>query len=265
MSESTPPFLLWTLAHSCPFRQIDGWDTPERTERHLRAAQVASDAILEGLVQDGIAIRGDQGFRIAETLALYGGQQLLQDTCGQCPANSLAGFAGCFGLVPLPETDSAATAMLQEQLEANLRTVPGKDPWLLLATPAKPRIHSVWLARRLPVEFCLPLAEALSKVASIFPQHDDAHPQALARFQHALKQASLDDLPIHLQFFPTGTRTQTHWNLPATCPSCLLPWQVKLPGTCPTCQFQGHPTPPQSRRARGTRPYFPLARLKRTS
>lgn len=275
--ESTPPFLLWTLAHPCPFRQIEQWESAERTERHLRAAQAASLALAEGRVHEGIAIRGEYGFRVEEALAFYGGPAALQATCCACPANANIAasaesapsppstFAGCFGMVPLPELASPCYQQLETEFLKALPKHGQPALWPNLLKATQPRPHGLWLAEVFPATLTSALAEALQHVAPQFPSHPDASPSAVYHLIDALHKAHQFRLPLHLNFFPSGTRTKTLWCIPATCPVCHVAWSATAPGICSVCHFEGHPFPFQQRRARGNRPYFPLTRLKRTS
>src|SRR5437868_3516487 len=98
----TPEFLVWAIEYTCPIRgQQDGRD-PERTERQLRAARAVSEARRDGRIFEGFCVDPPNGFRIADALGIYSGLDVVEQTCGSCPANGVkesAGLAGCFGLL----------------------------------------------------------------------------------------------------------------------------------------------------------------------
>src|SRR5262245_21282712 len=102
----TPEFLAWAIEYRCPFRgDLDGSD-PERVERQLRAARAVSEARREGRVLDGLCVQPPDGFAISDALEIYGGEQVVEQACGECPANAARmalgeEWAGCYGLFPL--------------------------------------------------------------------------------------------------------------------------------------------------------------------
>src|SRR6478752_1969051 len=100
---STPAFLLWAIEYSCPIRGFQDGTDPDHTERQLRAAIALNAARREGRVFEGYCVAEPLGFRIEEALAIYGGLEAVERTCGSCPANALArnwrrAVAGCVGM-----------------------------------------------------------------------------------------------------------------------------------------------------------------------
>jgi hypothetical protein len=239
----TPEFLVWSLEYRCPVRGLEDGCDPERAERHLRAARAASDALAEGRVGDGLALAPPLGFRLADALAIYGGEAALEHHCPRCPANAAGlpspAWAGCFGMTPLPPHDDALYR-------------------LLLSSP-------------LPREHAALLVELLSGLENSCP---------LAELRRALDAACEGRLPLHVRLFPRGRVEGTWWRLEPHCPRCKAAWPTSgarnategVPysarARCTVCEYIGHPAPDRKRRARGTRPYYPLERLtgeRRTS
>src|SRR6476659_5578703 len=104
----TPEFLLWAIGYRCPVRGFQDGSDPEKAERQLRAARAVSDARREGRIADGYCLDPPYGFRIEEALAVYGGLHVVEQCCGDCPANTnkaqdKLSLAGCYGLFPLAE------------------------------------------------------------------------------------------------------------------------------------------------------------------
>src|SRR3954467_439971 len=100
---TTPPFLAWALAQSCPLRNIERWAESERTERHLRAiveyAKGASDErVIDGVCLGPECLKTDTadhdctGFVVDEALAMFGGLTAVEECCAACPANVMQPF-----------------------------------------------------------------------------------------------------------------------------------------------------------------------------
>jgi hypothetical protein len=236
----TPEFLLWALEYACLIRgQQDGTD-PEKTERQLRAARAVSDARQEGREHEGIAVDPPNGSRVAEALAIYGGEREVARACSTCPANapsSPAGqWAGCFGFVVLP---SPCNAIRRHCLESPL-------------------------ARR--------SLESLASVAADQARGEETLKPAWDDFGAAIQVARERDLPMHVRLYPPGRVEGTWWKLAPHCPRCKAEWPTgSSPSAaegvpcialrCSVCGYVGHPAPDKKRRARGMRPYYPLDRL----
>src|SRR5699024_10909614 len=111
----TPEFLVWALARPCELRQIDRWEEPERTERHLRAGRELGIDRAKGRCQGEWSYDDRRSprlsFNIAEALSIYGGPEAAEAACGGCPVNVLAqlqpnSLAGCYGEFPVPQPAS---------------------------------------------------------------------------------------------------------------------------------------------------------------
>lgn len=112
----TPYFIRWAIEFECPFREIFPQRIPETTFRQLRSLRELSVARHENRIFQGICLHPSikrkvdrskplptaqaLGFPIAEVLDLVGGKTLLDQTCGNCPANASIqpnSWAGCYG------------------------------------------------------------------------------------------------------------------------------------------------------------------------
>jgi hypothetical protein len=221
---STPEFLIWSLEYRCPVRGLEDGRDPERAERHLRAARAASDALAEGRVIDGLALAPPLGFRLADALTIYGGAAALEQHCRHCPANvSESGWAGCFGMTPLPPHDEALYRLLIES----------------------PLSH-----------------EQAALLGKLLAEQESSSP--LAELCRALDVTCKGCVPLHVRLFPRGRVEGMWWRLDPHCPRCKAPWPTGRK-CCGACQYVGHPAPDKKRRARGTRPYYPLDRLLGTA
>ena len=248
----TPEFLLWSLAERCPLRELIPVDEPDQVERHLRAAQCYSNALREGRIWEGIAVAPPLGFRVADSLALYGGEQSLAAACDGCPANTArrlepAGMAGCFGLLPLPENAALVHAAAAEALV--MAGAERRTPF-----PATtPAWYGLWMQSPLGQAEARHLTPALATVFASSRAGDD--------FLAALAIAGAQPIPLHVMLYPPGEVVGTWWRLAPHCPRCRAVWHEPKSRRCGVCQYAGHPAPDKKRHARGTRPYFPLDRL----
>ncbi len=292
----TPEFLLWALEYRCPLRGDQDGTDPDRTERQLRAARAVSDARREGRVLEGLAVDPPNGFRIADALAIYGGEEAAGRACGDCPANALAGddhpllrdgpppalpqLAGCYGCVQLPCDASQVHAAIEQGIDSAY----GSVPWEGLCHVTTPRWYGLWIDSPLAAEHLLVRFLVLQAAAI-----DDAQCRRdIADLLVALNVAFNAGLRIYVQLHPPGRVERSCWRLASHCPRCKAPWSMPdarnategvpysategvpysategVPYSadrCAVCGFVGHPAPDKKRRARGLRPYFPLDRL----
>jgi hypothetical protein len=261
----TPEFLCWAIEHRCPLREMLPENNPEKVERQLRAARAVAEARSEGRVQDNRALSEDGrlGFDIAAALELYGGEAAVAACCNDCPANVREGrgdasYAGCFGLLPMPEPREEFLERVQqfahdeEARRADAAT---------LAQPLFQRTRWLWYGwwMRSPLE-----QPQLDNLEGPFLQLSQepayAENRALHDFVDALVLTAHQHLPLSVQLFPAGEIEGTWWNLQPHCPVCRAPWQVEG-GVCAMCGQSRHPASPRKRRIRGIRPYRPLEEL----
>ncbi len=272
----TPEFLVWALERRCPLRQIAGFEDPERTERHLRTLRAYSDAAAEGRVFEGFCVEPDvcsnrlqpadnplmrvttNGFRVDDALPLYGGQLAAETACLGCPANAMRkensnSLAGCFGMVPLPPNETEVHAAVEEAIDRlNLRAnVETNFPL------TKPAWYGLWMRSPLDAPRALLLKFILRNAGGSDPDYLRAMNQMILGLSAAYEHA----LPLHVRHYPRGEVRGTWWNLVPHCQACNSPWPDAQREQCQVCGYGGHPASPPKRRARGTRPYWPLERM----
>ena len=255
---STPEFLVWALERRCPLRQIAGFEDPERTERHLRTLRAYSEAAADGRVLEGICAAPPNGFRVDDALTLYGGLNAAEAACRECPANALlneipSSLAGCFGMVPLPPDESEVHAAVEEAIaRLNLRAnVEANFPL------TRPAWYGLWMRSPLDVPRSLLLKFILRNAGG----SDSVYVQGINQMILGLSAAYEHALPLHVRLYPRGEVRGTWWNLVPHCQACNAPWPEADREQCTVCGYVGHPASPPKRRARGTRPYWPLERL----
>lgn len=244
----TPAFLIWSIEYQCPVRGFETGREAERVERLLRAARAASDALQEGRVLDGVCLSPPHGFRLDESLAIYGSQETLNAACHGCPANALSQlradtWAGCFGMVPLPGS--------MDELERRLASLP-PELGFGMSPPIWPRlwIQSPIEPTRAGVLAALLLAGGFQDLGVGFEE-----------LRLGLMTAAVEHLPAHVVAFPPGRAEQGWWRLVLHCPQCKSPWGEQGNRRCDVCGYRGPPAPDKKRRVRGRRPYVLLERL----
>ncbi len=264
----TPEFLWWALEFRCPIRGEQDGSDPERTERQLRTARAVSVARREGRIFEGLAVDPPNSFRIADAVAVYGGEEAARRACSDCPANVLAGedhplfrdgpapaspqLAGCYGCVQLPFDASKIHAAIEQGIDSAY----GSVPWEGLCDVTTPHWYGLWIDSPLWAEHLL-VRFLVLQAAGI----DDAScRQGIADLLAALNVAFNAGLRLHVRLYPPGRVEGTWWRLVPHCPRCKAPWEVGAIN-CLVCGHVGHPAPDRKRRARGLRPYFPLDRL----
>src|SRR5262245_44504939 len=225
----TPEFLAWAIEQTCPLRgELDGSD-PERIERQLRALREVSTARREGRVLDGICLQPPEGFRLADALALFGGEAAARQACGNCPANALAKqdreadreqLAGCYGLVPLP----LEAAAFHEAVERASGAVYAPAEWSLHYPLTRPRWYGLWIAS--PLE-----GAALLERFLVLQAAAESHPQ-LRELLTALNAAYDAGCRLHVRLYPPGHVEGSWWRLAAYCPRCQAQWTRSAARQC---------------------------------
>jgi hypothetical protein len=250
----TPEFLIWAIEFACPIRgQQDGSD-PERTERQLRAARAVSDARNEGRVLEGFCVQPPDGFRITDVMSIYGGLDVVERHCGDCPANAANGIkslAGCFGLLPL----SPDGQQFHAAVDAAITAAGLAQQYEELFLPTLPRWHGLWIASPLTTQQQAFIAQLSRHVDSAL-KTDEWHD-----FERGLAMSLAAKLTFHIALYPAGRVDLPWWKLVSHCPRCKGAWSDARSRQCAICGYMGHPAPDKKRRARGRRPYFPLERL----
>jgi hypothetical protein len=273
---STPEFLVWAIERRCELRQIAGFEDPERTERHLRTLRAYSEAAAEGRVVDGICVEPDvcssrlqpadnplkrvttNGFRVEDALSLYGGLSAAAAACRDCAANALQqenpnSLAGCFGMVPLPPMESEIHVAVEKAIDRlNLRAnVEMNFP------RTKPAWYGLWMHSPLDAPRSLLLQIILRSAGG--GDLDDV--RTINQMILGLSTAYEHALPLHVRLYPPGDVRGVWWNLVPHCQICHAPWPDPQREQCQVCGYVGRPASPPKRRARGTRPYWPLERM----
>ena len=247
---NTPPFLAWSLEYRCAIRGLEDGTDPERTERQLRAARAFSNARREGRVFGDMALDPPRGFRIAEALSIYGGQDELVAACRNCPCNALAQhgpsiLAGCFGLESLEAGTSVSFAAAAEQAIGALSLGEELTSFFPATTP---RWYGLWIDSPLTGER-LAVIERL--VAAL----------GLADLPLACSTAQAVHAALHVRLYPRGLVENGWWMLVPHCPRCKADWKDAADRRCGACGYAGRPAADKKRRARGSRPYRLLERV----
>jgi hypothetical protein len=217
-----------------------------------------SDARREGRVFEGLCVDPPNGFRFDEVLAVYGGDAVVENACSKCPANALAEMeagvlAGCYGMVAMPEDPKR----VHEEIERGIgRSYPNMD-WSDLFPATTPRWYGLWMGSPLKAEQLLVRYRVLESAAIEGEVTRDGIRQLLT----GLNVAFNADCRVHVTLYPRGKVEGTDWRLVTHCPRCHAAWNNLDSRRCGVCGYEGHPAPDTNRKARGSRPYFPLARL----
>ena len=252
-NELTPEFLCWAIERQCPLRELLPENQPEKVERQLRSARCTSEALAEGRVADDLAITADQtlGFRVSEALAIYGGEAIVRDCCGNCPANVNSQFqqpsyAGCYGLFPVPEPREPWLQRTQRSPRDNQLFKPSQFLW-----------YGWWLQSPLNPGQIEYLAKQFAAISS---EAEFAGNQALREFTAALRICHELHLPLSVQLFPRGEIDGLWWNLVPHCEVCRSEWSAGAK-RCEMCGQTRFPASAKKRRVRGTRPYRALSEI----
>lgn len=254
---STPAFLLWAIEYSCPIRGFQNGSDPDHAERQLRAAIALSTARREGRVFEGYCIEPPLGFRIDDALAIYGGVEAVERTCGACVANAVSRIrpgelAGCLGMFVLPEDAGEFYRRMDEVVvQAGLA-----EECSRLFPSTEPRWHGFWFSSRLTGEQTGFLATVSAQLSE-----DGLALQGLNDLRAGLGVAAEQGLAFHASLYPSGCVQNREWRLVPHCPRCKAAWALSGRGRCLTCGYEGHPAPNKKRSVRGRRPYLPLERM----
>jgi hypothetical protein len=230
---STPPFIRWSLERPCALREDADITSPEATERQLRVLRSYSDAVHDGRVRDGICFAPDEdggpeyGFRAADVLEVYGGEEFVRSQCDACPSNTIAGrsgsaLAGCFGLIVLDDP---------------LRELLSRPAWIervhAVFLPTNPAWFGLWANS----PFAQPQLELLAELFAEVPGRQRGE--------------------FHVQSFPAGEFDARSWIIHAHCPRCKGPMSERE-HRCAVCGLVCHAEPERRRKPRGRRPFVPL-------
>lgn len=266
-SLATPEFVVWALALRCRLREIDGWEDPERTERHLRSVRLVSTLRQAGRCREGVCLEDGSARRFTthadsteplalrerEALALFGGEQMVAEQCLGCPANAGAedstAWAGCHGILETPPDADG----WRQTVEAVLASQ-GRD-WTHLPQTS-PRWYGLWSQGVLTPNDCSAVAKTIALSSSRF----SGEVPGAAHLVRACESAASSRLSLHVRLYPAGLLEGRWWTPAPYCPECRAPQPTGSRG-CQVCGRQGGPPPAEKRRARGVRPFRPLSDL----
>ena len=256
--KQTPEFLVWAIERRCELRQIAGCEDPERTERDLRTLRAYSEASVEGRVFEGICVAPPNAFQVEDALSLYGGLAAADAACRDCPANALRredvnSLGGCFGMVGLPDDEKVVHAAVEGAIDRlNLRAnVAANFP------VTKPAWYGLWMRSPLNTSQALLLKSILTNAGAM----ESGYVESINQMILGLSAAYEHNLPLHVRLYPRGEVSGVWWNLVPHCQNCHAPWPESQGEQCQVCGYVGRPASPPKRRARGTRPYWPLERM----
>jgi hypothetical protein len=260
----TPEFLIWSLEQRCDLRQIAGFEDPERTERHLRTLRAHCEAEAEGRVFEGICAQPPNGFRVEDGLSLYGGLEAARKACFDCPANtpqlaSHSNLAGCFGMVPLLQEEKVHLA-----IDVAIKELGWQQELASLFPSTSPSWYGLWMHSPLDDRRAMFVKDLLMVANFEWLKEPATNPIAVKDTTGlivGLEAAHRHKMPFHVRLYVRGEVKGTWWNLVPHCQQCHAPWPESQRGQCQVCGYVGRPASPPKRRARGTRPYWPLERM----
>lgn len=284
----TPPFLRWTIALPCPFRDPDSKSQNNAAFRDLRSLRAIAVAEIENRIVDGICLHPDstsedvadaKGFPIGEVYAAYGGQEQAANTCRSCPANVAISKdelsesvehskAGCFGWVPFGEMDISSPGFMRlmessdshqqnksivDLFESSFEVVCKTCPELLpeLFPKSAPRWFGVWGSET----FSRQQLELLSKIC----EGVDCDSIAWQRLVRAVRICcERPELTLHVDLAPAGFSDGKSWMIESACASC----GVSSPDSpCKVCRSEVSPLRSRKSKVLGFRPYLNLVAI----
>ena len=247
---STPPFVVWSLAVDCVYREEAEANDPTRVERVLRPLRASAEALADARCCDGICVHASfnendssaeaLGFVLSDTLIPFGGGEAAEQACRECWANVAAAhndeprWAGCHGLLIAHDLKR-----LQAMIDTSWYGLWRESP---LTTAALERHTTIWNG----------LAD------------DDVIVSGVSAFRRAIRVClecdSSVDRTLHIAAFPPGVRSARYWHVPAHCRKCSA-IRKEATAKCGECGSSESPEPARRRMARGQRPYWPIVKL----
>ena len=293
----TPGFLRWAIWQPCPLRELDAAKLPTTTFRQLRSIREVSVARFEQRVFENICVHpcvssrephSALGFPIEEVVDVFGGLDLMNNTCRDCPANIAPVdqpglLAGCYGWLPVdnrfdfekltrgdfaagetePVPDAIGLGLIElvERAVAHLQMEQVIHQHFLATRPIW---YGLWSKTMLEPDQ-LPLIEQLfAHVLSCLPAAtsvDGSIPNKgtdLIRFVAAVSNCQKYSLPLHVEFVPAGVSDGQSWTIPAHCGYCGFRTERESQKRCPACGKQGNRRQAARHRVLGLRPYLHL-------
>ena len=275
----TPPFLSWTIALPCPFRDPDAKNVTNATFRELRSLRAIAVGEIEGRIVDGICIHPQaadvevdqaKGFPVAEVYAAYGGKANMEATCHACPANvpiceaELVGGgdlskAGCFGWLPfgdsqenspgfmgLLECGDLSSDSLLELFETAFQA--NADSGLFPKT--SPAWFGVWSQKKFSQQQLSVMVRVCEEV--------DSDSIAWRRLVRALRVSLEHGLDLQFELTPSGFSDGSWWRIASCCASCGVS-DSKTP--CEVCGSKAAVFRERKTKVLGLRPYLNLVSI----
>jgi ssDNA-binding Zn-finger/Zn-ribbon topoisomerase 1 len=180
----------------------------------------------------------------------------VEAACGNCPANVLARehrrtLAACYGTVVCPWSSESFHAAVDGAVERDR----GAGDLVPRTTPAW---YGLWIGSPLEGE----RAEATARILEAVEAAEPDAATGLGELALALHVAVERGLRVQVAAYPEGSADAGVFAISPHCPNCKMTWRLKQGrGVCPACGYEGFAAPLKKRRARGSRPYFPLAKL----
>jgi len=275
----TPPFLRWTIAVPCLFRDPEAKNLTNAAFQELRSLRAIAIGEIEDRIVDGICVHPDaagteianaKGFPVSEVYAAFGGKENAVGSCQACPANvpvstselSVDPFyskAGCFGwlqfgedenlspgFMSLMESGESSSDSVVELFEAALKSDSGSNVF----RETEPAWYGVWSQK----QFSRQQLEVLDRV---FAKVDSAS-IAWKRLARAVQVSLKHDLDLRVDLTPAGFSDGVWWKIESSCASCGVS-NPELP--CKVCGSKAAPNRERKTRVLGLRPYLNLVSI----
>ena len=291
----TPSFLQWAIWQPCPLRELDEGQLADSTFRQLRAIREASIARFEDRIFEGFCVHPQArstrpesalGFPIEEITGLFGGNELINHACQNCPANANDDrrdglWAGCYGWLPVDfrfdleqlirgETsrlgadadDFMPNSELIELVQKTVIELRLEDSLQRLFLATNPAWYGLWQSTVLSQEQILVVEDLFSGVIdsakSLYGEGSQLLLADLARFVAAVAACRTNCLDLHVHLMPPGNSDGLFWTLRPHCGNCGFAFDKKPPKKCPVCGKRGNVQQQTRHKVLGLRPYLQL-------
>lgn len=275
----TPPFLRWTIAVPCPFRDPEAKNLTNAVFQELRSLRAIAVGEIEDRIVNGICIYPDaaaakifdvKGFPIDEVYAAFGGKENAAGACRACPANvpvssgelssnPLHSKAGCFGWLPFGEGDNLSPGFMSlmesgesspdsilELFEAALKSDSGSS----LFPETEPAWYGVWSQKQFSPQQLQVLVRVFAKV--------DSPSIAWRRLARAIRVSLEHELDFRVDLTPSGFSDGVWWKIESSCATCGVS-NAEQP--CKVCGSKAAPNRERKTRVLGLRPYLNLVSI----
>jgi hypothetical protein len=290
----TPQFVRWTIKQACPFRELSDNNLPDQTFRQLRSIRELSLGIQDGRFVEGFCLHPtiDQssdgpvlGFPAEEVWQIYGPREIIEKSCGDCPANTPPTesadenplWAGCYGWLSSAPTfrfgseshhESMASTPHQESLVDWVHDIAMAQIDRKSFDAAFPAANQAWyslwqneIPNRTQLTLMSEIFEAVLGVAKKETANDaaDHFINGIFQFKEAIKRCLNHNTELHLQLITAGHSDGLKWTTSSYCPGCRAPMEFGEQETvCKICNRRGNPTGGKKSKVLGLRPYIQL-------